>query len=116
MQIITTITSSPYQEVSYVLEDGKKVTFTLRFLPTQGRWLLDVSDANGFEVHGLYVCCHPNLLDKWHNILKYGVNIATDDMADPFTLEDFSSGYAVFSILNEEEKESMTEYLDGLKT
>ena len=114
MQIITTITSSPFQEFSYVMENGERVTFTMRFLPTQRRWLLDISDANGFEVRGLYVCCHPNLLDKWHNIIKYGINIATDDMADPFTNEDFSSGYATFSILNEKEKDSMTEFLDDL--
>lgn len=116
MKIITTITSNPFQEFSYVMEDGKRTTFTLRFLPTQRRWLLDVSDANGFEVHGLYVCCHPNLLDKWHNILKYGVNIATDDKADPFGVDDFESGYASFSILNNDEKMQATEFLNGLQS
>ena len=116
MQVITTINSNPYQEFSYIMEDGKKATFTLRFLPTQGRWLMDVSDANGFEIHGLYVCCHPNLLDKWHSIVKYGINVSTNDKADPFTSDDFESGYAMLSILDEGEKKEATEFLNGLSS
>lgn len=114
MQIITTLTSNPYQEFSFVMEDGKLATFTLRYLPTQRRWLLDVSDANGFEVHGLYVCTHVNLLDKWHNILKYGLNVSTNDRVDPFELTDFESGYANIAILNEAEVKEATEFLNGL--
>lgn len=113
MQLITTITNNPYQEFSYVLEDGKKVTFTLRYLPTQRRWLLDVVDGHGFEVYGLYVCTSVNLLDKWHNILKYGVNISTNDKVDPYMVDDFSSGYAYFAMLSESEKNEATKYLSG---
>ena len=113
MQQINIITDSPYQEFSYILEDGKLVTFTLRFLPTQGRWLLDIADDNGFSVNGIFVCTHVNLLDKWHNIIKYGINISTNDKNDPFMLNDFSSGYAVFCVLNEDEKNRATKYLSG---
>ena len=114
MQLITVLDGSAYQEVSYILESGVKTTLTLRFLPTQRRWLLDVSDDNGFEVHGLYVCCHVNLLDKWHNLIKYGINVATSDMVDPYRQEDFESGYAYLSILDGEEKERATAFLNGL--
>lgn len=116
MQAISTIDSSAYQEVSFILESGIKTTLTLRFLPTQRRWLLDISDENGFKVNGLYVCCHPNLLDKWHNIIDYGINIATDDMVDPYRQEDFESGYAYLAMLNKEEKEETTRYLDGIQS
>jgi len=114
MQRITTIDSDAFQEVSYILESGTKATLVLKFLPTQRRWLLDVSDENGFEVHGLYVCCSPNLLDKWHNIIKYGVAINTDDSVDPYRQEDFQSGYAFLSMLDNEEKNAITRYLDGV--
>jgi len=116
MQAITTIDSSAYQEVSFILESGIKTTLTLRFLPTQRRWLLDVSDENGFEVHGLYVCCSPNLLDKWHNVIDYGINVATDDMVDPYRQEDFESGYAYIAMLDSQEKEQTTEFLDGVQS
>ena len=114
MQRITTIGKDAYQEVSYILEDGKKVTLTLRFLATQRRWLLDVVDEDGFEVHGLYICCHPNLLDKWHNIIKYGISVSTSDMIDPYKQEDFDSGYAFLAMLSDAEKESITRYLNGI--
>lgn len=114
MQRITTIDSDAFQEVSYILDSGIKTTLTLRFLPTQRRWLLDISDENGFEVHGLYVCCSPNLLDKWHNVIKYGISVSTDDMVDPYRQEDFRSGYAYLAMLDSEEQDAITRYLDGV--
>lgn len=115
MQLITTLGSESFQEVQYILDSGVKTTLTLRYLPTQRRWLLDVSDDNGFEVHGLYVCCSPNLLDKWHNVIDYGINVATDDMIDPYRQEDFETGYAFLAMLDSDEKEQATEYLDGVQ-
>lgn len=115
MQLITTLGSESFQEVQYILDSGLKTTLTLRYLPTQRRWLLDVSDDNGFEVHGLYVCCSPNLLDKWHNVIDYGINVATDDMIDPYRQEDFETGYAFLAMLDSDEKEQATEYLDGVQ-
>lgn len=115
MQLITTITEESFQEFSYILDSGVKTTITLRFLPTQRRWLLDVSDENGFVVHGLYACCSPNILDKWHNIIDYGISINTDDKVDPYRQEDFASGYAFLCLLDKEEKESVTRFLDGVQ-
>lgn len=114
MQIITTIDSNAYQRFSYILDDGTVATFTLRFLPTQNRWLLDVEDETGFKVTGIFVCCHPNLLDKWNNIIKYGINVSTNDAIDPFNQDDFESGYAFFSILSGDEINQATDYLNGL--
>ena len=114
MQRITIIDGDAFQEFSYILESGVKTTITLRFLPTQKRWLMDISDENGFRVNGIYVCCSPNLLDKWHNIIKYGIAVNTDDMVDPYRQEDFQSGYAFLSMLDDEEKKAITRYLDGI--
>lgn len=116
MELITTLDESAYQEVSYILESGIKTTLTLRFLPTQRKWLLDVSDENGFEIKGIYVCCHPNLLDKWHSIIDYGINVATDNMVDPFRQEDFATGFAFLAMMNKEETDKTTEYLNGLQS
>lgn len=115
MQRINNIGSEAYQEVTYILDSGSTTTLTLRFLPTQGRWLLDVVDDNGFEIHGLYVCCHPNLLDKWHNVVKYGISVSTEDGIDPYRQEDFETGYAYFTMLDSDETEITTRYLDGLQ-
>ena len=114
MQLITTLDGSAYQQVSYILDDGTTVTMTFRFLPTQNRWVLDVSDDGGFEANGIFLCCYPNVLDKWHNIIKYGINVTTTDSVDPFRQDDFETGYAFVAMLNEEEKNKAAGYLNGL--
>ena len=114
MQLITTLDGSAYQQVSYILDDGTTVTMTFRFLPTQNQWVLDVSDDSGFEANGVLLCCYPNILDKWHNIIKYGINVSTTNSVDPFRQDDFESGFAYVAMLNEEEKNKATEYLNGL--
>ena len=116
MQYITTLDGSAYQEVSYILDDGTTTTLTLRFMPTQNRWLLDVTDDDGFEVKGMFLCCYPNILDKWHNIINYGINVTTTDGVDPFRQNDFETGYAAIAILSNAEKVAAKEYLDGLYT
>lgn len=115
MQQINIIDSDAYQEFSYILESGIKTTVVLRFFPTQRRWVMDISDDNGFSVKGIFVCCHANILDKWHNIINYGIQISTNDMIDPYRQEDFESGYASFVFLNEFEKDAVTGYLNGLQ-
>lgn len=115
MQKVTIIDGDAFQEFSYILESGVKTTITLRFFPTQKRWVMDISDENGFSANGIFVCCYPNILDKWHNIIKYGIQISTDDGVDPYRQEDFESGYASFVFLNEEERNATTGYLDGLQ-
>lgn len=114
MQLISTLDGSAYQQVSYILDDGTTATLTLRFLPTQSRWVLDITDDSGFSVNGIMVCCYPNILDKWHNIIKYGINVSTTDGIDPFRQDDFETGYAFISMLDEEEKKKATDYLNGL--
>lgn len=115
MQQVNIIDSDAYQEFSFILDSGIKATVTLRFFPTQRRWVMDISDENGFSANGIFLCCHPNILDKWHNIIDYGIQINTNDMVDPYRQEDFESGYASFVFLNEQEKNSITEYLNGLQ-
>lgn len=114
MQVISTIDSNPYQKFSYILDDGSRATIILRFFPTQNRWVMDISDENGFEANGIFVCCGPNILDKWHNVIKYGINIATEDGIDPSMQDDFATGYAMFSMLDEKETKEATDYLNGL--
>ena len=113
MNIISTLNANPYQRVSFLTESGKEAVFVLRYLPTQKGWFVDLSYGD-FAVYGIRVCCSPNLLDKWHNILDFGVNVMTDNGLDPFEITAFDNGSCFFSILTNDEKKQATEYLDGL--
>lgn len=114
MKRITTLTDNSYQQISFVTESGKELDMVFRYLPRQYYWVVDITYNKKFVLNGIRICCHPNLLDKWHNILDFGINVTTDDGLDPMTVDCFSSNYCFFCILNNEEKNQATEYLNGL--
>ena len=113
MRRITTLNANPYQRVSFVIGTNKEAVFTFRYLPTQKSWFFDLVYGD-FEINMVRVCCYPNLLDKWRNLLDFGVNVSTDNGLDPFEVTAFDDGSCFFSILNEDEKNQATEYLDGV--
>ena len=112
MKLYTTITSQPSQDFYIITDDSKKVDIHLYFLPTQESWFIDITCEN-FTVKGIRVSRSPNILDKYHNILTFGINISTADGYDPWRITDFEDGYASFILLNEEELKSVTELLNG---
>lgn len=114
MKRISTLTANPYQKVTFITESGKDAVFVFRYLPTQQRWIFDLEYDGSFIANGIAVCCHPNLLDKWHNILDFGINVTTDTGLDPFEVTAFDDGSCFVSILNKEEKNQATEYLNGI--
>ena len=113
MKQITTIDSNPSQSLYFITDDGIKLHFTLRFFPRLQRWSLDI-ESDDFNVNGVNVLTHPNILDKFNNLITYGINISTTDGLDPWRVDDFESGYASFNVLNEDEKEMVTRFLDGI--
>lgn len=114
MRKISSLTSSPNQSVTIVTQEGIYYKLNFRFLPTQMYWVMDIISDN-FEVYNQRIGCTVNILDKYHNILKFGLAIWTIDGLDPMSVEDFETGYAEVYIFDEEEKEKITEYLDGIR-
>lgn len=112
MRRITTLDSSPNQSIYFVTEEGKNIHLTLSFKPRQQAWFLDL-ESDTFNVYGLQICCSPNILDKFHNIIEYGIQITTLDGYDPWRVDDFETGYCSFCILNKNELKQTTEFLNG---
>ena len=112
MRQISTIDSTANQSIYFASESGNLVHFTFSFNPRQQAWFLDVESDN-FNVYGLQICAHPNLLDKFHNLIDFGVAIITEDGQDPWRLSDFEDGYSIFYVLNKDEVKEVTELLDG---
>ena len=112
MKQIETITSQARQNFYVISDSGKKIEFKLYFLPTQASWFVDIT-CETFSANGLRVCRLPNILDKFRNIIDFGVAVYTKDGLDPWRINDFESGYAVLLLLNEEEKKELSEELDG---
>jgi len=114
MKRLSTLNCNPIQNISYVTNSGKNIDMTFRYLPTQSQWVLDVDYETGFSVKGVVVSCYPNILDKYHNLIDFGINISTDDGLDPFELTCFQDGSCFVCILDENEKNQAMEYLDGV--
>lgn len=115
MRKISSLTSNPKQSVTIVTEKGVYYKLTLRYLPTQFYWVMDIVSDN-FELYNQTVHCTVNFLDKFHNLLDFGLAIWTIDGLDPMKVDDFESGYAQIYILDSSELTTTTEYLDGLLT
>ena len=114
MKRLSILTSNPYQTVTFTTNSGKNVVMNFRYMPTQQRWFLDLTYGDTFAVNGLAVLCHPNILDKFHNILDFGINVTTDTGLDPTELTCFEDGSCFVCMLDSNEKEQATEYLDGV--
>lgn len=112
MKEITTITSAPRQSFVIISEEGEKITISLRFLPTQLCWFMDV-ETETFNVKNICLGDSLNVLDKFQNILNYGISICSIDGIPPFQIDDFESGRVKFTLLNKEEKDYMTSVLNG---
>ncbi|MBQ0113348.1 MAG: hypothetical protein KBT03_09485 [Bacteroidales bacterium] len=112
MRIISSITENPFQTFYFYTEEGEEIKFSLRFLPTQKSWILNVVCDN-MKVDGIKVCRSGNILDKFHNIINFGVAILTESGEDPFQITDFADGTAQFCVLNRDELKEVTGALDG---
>lgn len=114
MKRLSTLGANPIQTVSYVTTSGKTADMTFKYLPTQSQWVMDLNYGGTFFVNGVVISCHPNILDKYHNIIDFGINVSTDDGLDPFELTCFQDGSCFVCILDEDEKNQATEYLNGV--
>lgn len=113
MRKITSLTLSANQSVTIVTNDGDYYKLNFRYLPTQLYWVMDII-GDSFELYNQRVSCCVNILDKYHNLLNFGIAIWTIDGQEPMSVEDFDNGYANIYILNSNELDITTEYLDGI--
>lgn len=100
MITVDTLDDSPSQQTSVKLSDGSSVIFTFVFRPRLQRWVLNVSDNSTFTANGLMLCVHPNLLRSFRRVIPFGLAVVSTDGADPFTLQDFSTGRISLYVLD----------------
>lgn len=115
MNLIDNLSNDANQLVTLVLQDGTTVSMDLQYMPTIQRWAVGFT-YGAFEVQGMNLCIHPNLLRGWRNIIPFGIACFTIDGADPLYIDDFSSGRASLYILNQQEVESFETDIIGRPT
>ncbi len=106
MTIIDNLTDAADQTTTLILPDNTAATLRLRYRPRTKRWLADVGypnatlDGKPFQANGIDVCCFPNVMRAWREILPFGIAFLTADFTDPMVVEDFASGRVTAFILN----------------
>lgn len=93
MTRIDNLTDASDQTTTLILPDNTAITLRLRFRPRTQRWTADVGyAAKNFQANGLNLCCFPNVMRPWREILPFGLAFMTADFTDPFQLQDFVTG------------------------
>lgn len=106
MQEITSITSSPNQRMTLVLENNDTVDFRLYYSVRQQSWFYDLT-YNDTTVNCSRVVLTPNSLRQFKRILPFGIGFSADSFVEPFSIDDFSTGRVKMFILNSNEVEEI---------
>lgn len=111
IRVLNTLTDSAYQSVSFTTNEGEDVTLTLRFIPSQETWFLDV-ESESLTTRGLALTSFIDLLDPYHNNITWGLYVWSEDGFDPWRIDDFTSGRIKLGVFEDLERAIMQEYLN----
>lgn len=105
MNLVTGVTSDPYQQQQVILPDGSNFLLTMRFVPMQFGWFITelTYTPNDFTLRGLRITASPNMLNQWRNLIPFGLGCFTQKNREPALQQDFSSGAAQLYVLTEAE-------------
>lgn len=110
--LINNLTDFADQVTTLQLPDGTTTTLELIYQGATERWVLNLVYGD-FIANGVGICCYPNVLRQWKNILPFGIACVTADQTDPFAPTDFSSGRATLYLLTAEEVISLEDTVFG---
>lgn len=99
MKIVNGITSQPKQQMTLVLDDGSSVYLYIEYREQQAGWFANFTRGS-WTLNGLRLTASPNLLQKWRNLLPFGLAILTQSNVELLDLMDFVDGTATVYQLN----------------
>lgn len=112
MQTITSIKANANQRMQLVLENNETVDFHLYFYSRMQAWYFDFSYKD-LTCNGLKVVLTPNALRQFRKIIPFGFMFTSDSQAQPFQIDDFTSGRLVFNLLNSAEVQQVEQEIYG---
>lgn len=102
MNLIDNLTAFSDQETNLILEDRSVAVVRFKFDANTERWRIDVTYGN-HVLNGIGLCCHPNILRQWRNVIPFGLMCSTSDQTDPVRSVDFATGRVKMYLLNAED-------------
>lgn len=100
--IIDNLTSFADQTTTVQLQDGTTFDMELIYQGATQRWVMSISYGT-LTINGINLCCYPNVLRQWKNLLPFGLACVTPNLTDPFDINDFANSRAVLYVLSQDE-------------
>lgn len=98
--LINNLTNFADQLTNLQLADGSTASMELIYQGATERWVMNIVYGT-FTANGIGVCCYPNLLRQWREILPFGLACVSSNQTDPFNINDFASGRVQIYILTQ---------------
>ena len=108
MNYLNKINDTAYQRFFLTGNKGQNITLTLRYMPFQEIWVMDVEYQN-IVINGVRVVNSPNILHTFKNTLPFGFMCASVEDIDPTFIDDFSTQRSNLYLLNEQDVLDITE-------
>lgn len=102
MNYLNKIDAKAYQRFFLTGNVGQRITLTLRYMPTQEAWFMDV-EYEDFKLNGIKVTNSPNILRKYRNKIPFGFLCIVSDGLEPFFIDDFVNRRVDLYLLNAED-------------
>lgn len=99
MIALTNLTNAAKQFTTVKLADGTTLALTFAYQGATQRWTVSVSRLN-FTALNVGLCVQPNLLRAFRNTQPFGLACLSQNGADPFDINDFSSGRVAVYVLD----------------
>ena len=110
MNKITNLTDSAFQSMVLTGNQGQRIGFTLKYQPSQQLWYYNVAYLN-FALNQSNLVVSPNILHQFYNNLPFGIACISNDGYDPYYQNDFITGRISLYLLNQTDRDAITELL-----
>lgn len=99
MRQIPALTDSPYQQGTFILENGQPLQMTLWYSYNQQGWYYSFT-YQSYTINNRRVVNSANMLRQIRNIIPFGIACLVTDLYEPVFINDFSSGRVTLYTLN----------------
>ena len=113
MQLITELNDNPKQNLRFIVDTGEEFTISFVYRENAQLWFYDLQYQD-FILNGMGLVVSPNILRQWKNIIPFGISVISNDINDPFFLDDFKSGRVQLIVLNKNDVETVENLSYGL--
>ena len=101
MKYLNGITNNPNETYNLQTDEGINISMTLRYLPNNQIWLANFTNPpSNWFLYGIKLTNNFNVLRQYQNVISYGLSCVSDDLIDPFLINDFSSNRCRLYLLN----------------